>query len=345
MNFISDNQSTVFPEIIEYLQEVNKNSSPSYGNDIVTNKAKNLISDFFEKKVEVRYVSSGTASNSIALSTISPPYGGILCSDNSHLDGDECGAPEFFTGGAKLIKIPTSNGIISSKTLKQKINRFGLHGIHEVKLSVLDITQISELGTIYSAEELKELSDIAHKNNMLTHMDGARFANACASLNCNPSEITWKSGIDIMSLGATKNGAMACELIVVFDSKIIDDIDRRQKRAGHLWSKNRYMAAQIIKWIENDRWLKAATKANNYAKNIHEILKLNKNINIPFSMDGNMVFAEIPSKIQKYLLKKNVKFNKWPNKKNLTRFVASWDTKQSEINNLKKIIKTINENI
>ena len=342
MNFISDNQSTVFPEIIKYLQEVNKYSLSSYGADPITNKAKIAVSNFFEKNVEIRYVSSGTASNSISLSAICPPYGGILCSDVSHLDGDECGAPEFFTGGAKLIKISTSDGIISPNQLKNKINSFGLHGIHEVKLSVLDITQISELGTVYQVDRLKELNAIAHKSNLLTHMDGARFSSACAYLNCHPSEISWKSGIDIMSLGATKNGAMACELIVIFNPKIADDIDRRQKRAGHLWSKNRYMAAQIIKWIENDRWIKAATKANNFAKQIQDILLLNKNINIPFEVEGNMVFATIPSKLQKYLLDMKVKFNKWPKEKDLTRFVASWDTKQSEISELKKILKNSN---
>ena len=340
MNFLSDNQSTVFSEIIQYLQTINKDSSSSYGNDPITNKAQKLVSDFFEKQVEIRYVSSGTASNSISLSTICPPYGGIICSSDSHLDGDECGAPEFFTGGAKLIKIHTSNGIISPQKLKNKINSFGLHGIHEVKLSVLDITQISELGTIYTIDKLKELTDIAHKNNLLIHMDGARFANACASLNCKPSEISWKSGIDIMSLGATKNGAMACELIVIFNKDITDDIDRRQKRAGHLWSKNRYMSAQIIKWIEDDRWFKAAKKANNFAKQIHDILSSNKNIKIPFAVEGNMVFAEISANLQKYLLENKVKFNKWPKGKNLTRFVASWDTKESEINNFKKVIKS-----
>ena len=172
-------------------------------------------------------------------------------------------------------------------------------------------------------------------------MDGARFANACAALNCNPSDISWKSGIDILSLGATKNGAMSCELIIIFNTKIVDDIDRRQKRAGHLWSKNRYIAAQIIKWIENNRWLKAARKSNKYAKQIEEILLLIKDINIPYSVDANMVFAEIPTKIQKYLKKNNVKFNKWPGKQNLTRFVASWDTKDYEINKLEKIIRNL----
>ena len=339
MNFLSDNQSTVFPEIINYLQYVNKDSVDSYGNDPITKKANKILSEFFNKKVQIRYVSSGTASNAISLSSICPPYGGIICSDNSHLDADECGAPEFFTGGAKLIKIPTLNGLISENNLKQKINSYGLHGIHEIKLSALSLTQLSELGTVYNIDQLRKLTHIAHKNNLITHMDGARFANACASLNCKPADISWKSGIDILSLGATKNGAMACELIIIFNTKIVDDIDRRQKRAGHLWSKNRYMAAQIIKWIERNRWLKAATKANRFAKKIEETLLLIKDINIPYSVDANMVFAEIPITIQNYLSKNNVKFNKWPKKKYLTRFVASWDTNNNDISNLKKIIK------
>lgn len=341
MNFLSDNQSTVFPDIMDYLQYVNKNSVDSYGNDPITKKAQIIVSDFFNKKVKIRYVTSGTASNSISLASICPPYGGILCSDCSHLDLDECGAPEFFTGGAKLIQIPTSNGLITTENLKNKINSYGLHGIHEIKLSALSLTQLSELGTVYEIDKLRELTFMARKNKLITHMDGARFANACAALNCNPSDISWKSGIDILSLGATKNGAMSCELIIIFNTKIVDDIDRRQKRAGHLWSKNRYIAAQIIKWIENNRWLKAARKSNKYAKQIEEILLLIKDINIPYSVDANMVFAEIPTKIQKYLKKNNVKFNKWPGKQNLTRFVASWDTKDYEINKLEKIIRNL----
>jgi len=339
MNFLSDNQSTVFPEIIDYLQYVNKNSLESYGNDPVTKKAQKILSDFFNKNIQIRYVSSGTASNSIALSSICPPYGGIICSDDAHLDADECGAPEFFTGGAKLIHIPTPNGLINPKCLKNKIKSYGLHGIHEIKLSALSLTQLSELGTVYKIDQLRELNNIAHKNNLITHMDGARFANACAALNCEPADISWKSGIDILSLGATKNGAMACELIIIFNNKIVDDIDRRQKRSGHLWSKNRYISAQIIKWIENDRWLKAAKKANSFAKQIEETLLLIKDITIPYSVDANMVFAEIPNNIQKYLNKNNVKFNKWQKKKYLTRFVASWDTNKNEIANFKKVIK------
>ena len=160
MNFLSDNQSTVFPEIINYLQYINKNSLDSYGNDPITKKAQKIVSDFFDKKVQIRYVSSGTASNSISLASICPPYGGIICSDSSHLYSDECGAPEFFTGGAKLIQIPTSNGLITAENLKNKINSFGLHGIHEIKLSALSLTQLSELGTVYEIDELTKASNM-----------------------------------------------------------------------------------------------------------------------------------------------------------------------------------------
>jgi len=339
MNFISDNQSTVFPEIIDYLQYINKNSSDSYGEDFVTIKANKLLADLFESKISIRYVSSGTAANAISLSSICPPYGGILCSEYSHLDKDECGAPEFFSGGAKLIPINSEDGLISTSNLNKTLKNYGLHGIHEIKLSTLSLTQASELGTVYKKEQIKELTEIAQKNSLNIHMDGARFANACESLNISPSEITWKSGIDILSLGATKNGAIACEVIIIFNEKIIDDIDRRQKRAGHLWSKNRYMAAQIIKWIENNNWLKAAKHSNKMAKLVKRILSSIKEIHIPYSVDANIIFAEIPLNLQKYLLKNNVKFSKWNGPNNLTRFVTSWDTEAKEISELETVVK------
>ena len=341
MNFQSDNQSSIFPEIIEYLNEINKNSAPAYGVDDITLLANNMLIDLFETELRVMYVSSGTAANSIALSTISPPYGGILCSDNAHIGGDECGAPEFFTGGSKLIPLASNNGLIFESEVLKYLNSHGLHGIHEILPSAISITQASELGTVYSSDHLKSITDVAKKYNLFTHMDGARFANACSFLNCSPAEITWKSGIDILSLGTTKSGTMSCEAIVIFNKDIQDDIERRQKRAGHLWSKNRYMAAQIIKWIENDRWRIAAEKANNYADKIQSIFTKNKNILIEYPVNINMVFAKIPLNIQKKLINKNVFFNPWYGDDNSTRFVTSWDTKPEELKNLEKVISNL----
>jgi threonine aldolase len=341
MYFQSDNQSSIFPEIITYLNEINNDASPAYGTDSITKLANQMLTDLFETNLKVFYVSSGTAANSIALSSLCPPYGGILCSDTAHIGGDECGAPEFFTGGAKLINISTSNGIISSSNLLSTLNNYGLHGIHEILPSVISLTQATELGTVYNPDNLEEITYIAKKNNLKTHMDGARFANACAYLNCSPSEISWKSGIDILSLGTTKNGTMSCEVILVFNKEINDDFDRRQKRAGHLWSKNRYMSAQIIKWIEDDRWIIAANKANDYALSLKNILTKNNNIVIEHPVNINMLFAKIPQNIQKLLIEKNVHFNSWYGNKDLTRFVTSWDTKQIEIDRLEDILNSI----
>ena len=341
MNFQSDNQSSVFPEIIDYLNIVNKNSSPAYGTDDVTILATNLLIDLFETDLKVLFVSSGTAANSIAISSICPPYGGILCSDNAHIGGDECGAPEFFTGGAKLIPIPTVNALISEKNLTNTLNNYGLHGIHEVLPSAISLTQASELGTIYTPEDIQKVIYVAKKHNLKTHMDGARFSNACASLNCSPAELTWKSGIDILSLGTTKNGTISCEAIIIFNQEIIDDIERRQKRAGHLWSKNKFIAGQIITWLEDDRWLNAAKKANSQAKTLKSLLKNLKNVTVEYPVDINMVFASIPKKIQSLLKDKNVKFNPWYGSENLTRFVTSWDTKDSELKKLESIINKI----
>ncbi|PPR15278.1 MAG: Low specificity L-threonine aldolase [Alphaproteobacteria bacterium MarineAlpha9_Bin3] len=341
MNFQSDNQSTIFPEIIEYLNDINNNSAPAYGADEITLLAKDMLVELFETDLKVMYVSSGTAANSIALSAISPPYGGILCSDNAHIGGDECGAPEFFTGGSKLVPLPSKDGLMLESEILKYLDNHGLHGIHEILPSAISITQASELGTVYSQNHLKSISDIAKKHSLYTHMDGARFANACCFLKCKPADITWKSGIDILSLGTTKNGTMSCEAIVIFNKDIQADFERRQKRAGHLWSKNRYMAAQIVKWIENDRWKNAANKANDYAKNIKNIFNSNKKILIEYPVDINMVFAKIPPNIQEILIKHNVLFNPWYGNDNLTRFVTSWDTKFSDIKNLEEIINNL----
>jgi threonine aldolase len=338
LNFQSDNQSSVFPEIIDYLKLVNEDSSLAYGADEVTKLATNMLTDLFETNLKVLFVSSGTAANSIALSSICPPYGGIFCSDNAHIGGDECGAPEFFSGGAKLLPVPTVDALIREKNLVNTINNYGLHGIHEILPSAISLTQASELGTIYTPDDIHKITNTAKKYNLKTHMDGARFSNACASLNCKPSELTWKNGIDILSLGTTKNGTISCEAIIVFNQEIIDDIERRQKRSGHLWSKNRFMAGQIIKWIEDDKWLKAAKKANLHAQNIMNSLKKINNVTIEYNVDINMVFACIPLKIQALLKENNVMFNPWNGKNNLTRFVTSWDTKNSELSLFKSII-------
>ena len=338
MNFQSDNQSSIFPEIIKYLEEINLKSSPAYGTDKITIQANEMLSELFKIDLKVMYVSSGTAANSIALSTICPPYGGILCSNTAHIGGDECGAPEFFTGGAKLIPIPSNNGLINEENLINMLNNYGLHGIHEILPSAISLTQASELGTVYEPENIRKISNIAKKHNLYVHMDGARFSNACCFLKCEPADITWKSGVDILSLGTTKNGTMSCEAILIFNKDIKADFERRQKRAGHLWSKNRYMSAQIIKWIENERWIKAAQKANNYALSIKNSLSKNKNIIIEYPVDINMVFARIPIAIQDKLIINNVSFNPWYGSNNLTRFVASWDTTSTEIKNLDDII-------
>ncbi len=341
MNFQSDNQSSIFPEIIEYLNDINKHSAPAYGADEFTLLAKNMLIDMFETDLEVMYVSSGTAANSIALSAISPPYGGILCSDNAHIGGDECGAPEFFTGGSKLIPLPSKDGLMHESEILKYLNNHGLHGIHEILPSAISLTQASELGTVYTPDHIKNITDIAKKYNLYSHMDGARFANACCYLDCKPADISWKSGIDILSLGTTKNGTMSCEAILIFNKDIQADFERRQKRAGHLWSKNRYMAAQIIKWIENDRWINAANMANGFASNIKKILNKNKNIIIKYPVEINMVFAQIPLTIQEKLKTNHVAFNPWYGDNNLTRFVASWDTKNNEIEKLEEIINNL----
>ena len=337
INLRSDNESKVFPEILNYINKINNTTSKAYGEDAITEKAKSLLCNFFETELKVFFLVSGTAANSICLATICPPFGSIICSEDAHINLDECGAPEFFSGGAKLIPIKTSNGLLSIENITSKINSMGSHGVHEMLPSAISITQTSELGTVYQLKHIKHISNIAKKNKLMLHMDGARFANACAFLKCTPSEMTWKSGVDILSLGATKNGALSCELVVVFNKSLYANVDRRQKRAGHLLSKQKFIAAQIIKWIENDKWIKAASKANNFAKKIGNILKNNKKINVIYPIESNMIFLELSLESELNLKKSNVEFYNWPSNNNTLRFVTSWNFKNKEINILKNI--------
>ncbi len=262
MNFASDNTAPVAPAILDALAKANDGYALGYGNDDWTKTVERRLAEIFEREVAVFLVPTGTAANALALAHVSPPWGVVLCHAQSHIATDECGAVEFFGGGLKLVGLPGEGGKIAPALLKAALAGYGGHSPHQMIPSALSITQASETGTIYRTAEIAALAEIAHARSLAVHMDGARFANALVRLNASPAEMTWRSGVDVLSFGATKGGALAAEAVVVFDPARAAYLGERRKRAGHLLSKHRFIAAQFLAYLADDYWLTLARHAN-----------------------------------------------------------------------------------
>ena len=267
MNFKSDNTAPAAPEMLAALAAANEGPAAAYGDDRWTEALQTRMSDVFEAHVRVLTVASGTAANAIALAALTPPWGGVLCHSESHVEADECGAPEFYSGGAKLVLLPGEHAKIAPDALRKALAREG-HGVHAVQPAALSLSQSTERGAVYTPDEVSELASLAHAKGLKVHMDGARFANALAALNCAPADITSRAGVDVLSFGATKNGALCAEAIVAFDPTIAEQIERRRKRGGHLLCKGRYVAAQLLAYLEEDRWLSWGGRANALAQRL-----------------------------------------------------------------------------
>ena len=310
MDFRSDNVHEVADPVIKAIIEANKGTIASYGDDKITKKANELLSDLFDKDIFSFLVSTGTAANSLSLSAITPPFGTIFCGDVSHIYLEECNAPEFFTNSAKLFPIKTNSGKISHEELTNTIQNYPSDKFDMVASS-LSISQGTECGTIYTSDEIRNIVKIARNKDIKLHMDGARFSNVIAATDKNPADLTWKLGTDIMSFGTTKNGTLSAELIISFDKKITDTMNRRIKRSGHLLSKMRFLSAQIIGFLENNLWIELAKKANYKAKNIYDKLQRHNFIFFPWQTEINEIFMLIPRDVDAYLKKNNVKYHYW----------------------------------
>ena len=272
MNFASDNTAGVAPEIMAALTRANKGFTLGYGNDAWTRRAEHRIAEVFNRDVAVFLVTTGTACNSLAIAHVTPPWGAVLCHEDAHIMTDECGAPEFFGNGIKLVGLPGEDGKIAPAILKAALEKPQWGAPHHVVPSVLSLSQATEAGTIYQPSEIRVLADLAHAHNMAVHMDGARLGNALARMNAPPDEATWKAGVDVLSFGATKGGAMGAEAIVFFDRERAAGMDRRRKRGGHLLSKHRFVAAQMEAFLTDDLWLRLARHANAMADRLSDRL-------------------------------------------------------------------------
>ncbi len=337
VQFASDNVTGACPEVLEAILKANDGDRTPYGNDQISTDLQNKFSEIFEKPVIVFPTASGTASNALALSTMTPSFGNIYCHRFSHINTDECGAPEFYTGGAKLVNIYGVDGKITAKELDENV--IGKDIVHHTQPSSVSITQLTETGEAYQLDEIKEISDVAHHHKLNIHMDGARFANALVSLNCSPAEMTWKSGIDVLSFGATKNGCLAAEAIIFFKPELVGNLPFLMKRAGHLLSKMSFVSAQLDAYISNDVWLKNAKHANLMGKKLSNGLNKYPQIKLAYPTHANEIFVKIPEKIIKQLNSEGYLINddEWDGK--AVRLVTAWNTDPNDIDNFLNIIK------
>ncbi len=263
MFFASDTGSPVPAEILTALARANDGPARSYGADEVTARAQAAIRQVFEApEATVHFVATGTAANALALATVTPPWGAIFCHPEAHVNTDECGAPEMFTGGAKLVPVPGDHGKIPPAALAAKIATLGQIGVHSVQPGSVTLANVTEAGTVYLPAEVAALASVAKDAGLPVHLDGARFANALVATGATPAEMTWKAGVDVLSLGGTKNGLLGAEAVVIFDPARAWEFELRRKRAGHLFSKMRYLAAQFEAWLEDGLWLRLARQSN-----------------------------------------------------------------------------------
>lgn len=293
MNFASDNTAGIAPGILEALTRSAAGFALGYGNDDLTRRVERQFSGIFQRDVAVFLVPTGTAANALALAHVTPSWRGVLCHDQAHVATDECGAPEFFGGGLKLITLPGAAGKLSTETVAAAIARFSGHVPHQVNAAALSLAQATEAGTIYRTEELAALTSLAHAHGLLVHMDGARLGNALARMIVSPAEATWKAGVDVLSFGATKGGAMAAEAVVFFDPKLAEAMPERRKRGGHLLSKHRFLAAQFEAFLEGDYWLALARHANAMADRLADGLR-RAGLTIVWPVEANLIFAQLP---------------------------------------------------
>lgn len=325
--FASDNNAGVHPDIMQALVDVNTGHCLAYGDDPWTEKAIKKIKTLFNKDISVYFVFNGTAANVLGIDAGVKSYNAVICPETAHINVDECGAVEKLTG-CKLLAVDTNTGKISIPQIMTQMKGIGFE--HHVQPKIISLSQPTELGTVYSGDELKDICNFAHKNDMYVHMDGARISNAVVSLNCDINRITSDAGIDILSFGGTKNGMMYGEAVIFFNKILAADFKYSRKQAMQLASKMRYISAQFYAFLENDLWLKNAMNANQMAKLLHDKIAGLKGVKITRETQSNGVFAIIPPEIIPEL-QKEFYFYIWDESVSEVRWMTSYDTQESDI--------------
>jgi threonine aldolase len=328
-HFASDNNAGVCPEALAALEQANSTGHEvSYGDDSWTQKVCDRLRELFQTDCEVFFVFNGTAANSLALASLCQSYHSVIAHELSHIETDECGAPEFFSNGSKLITGEGGNAKLTPDEVEMLATK--RTDLHFPKPKALSLTQATEHGTVYTVEELRALAAIAKRRNLKVHMDGARFANAVASLDVHPSELTWRAGIDVLCFGGTKNGLPVGEAVVFFKKELAEDFQYRVKQAGQLASKMRFVSAPWLGLLEGDVWLRNARHANAMAKRLAGKLEVLPGVRLMFPVEANAVFAELPKRVQDGLRAKGWRFYTFIGEGGC-RLMCAWDTKAATV--------------
>jgi len=325
--FASDNTASICPEAWDALQEANTDETPSYGEDRWTARVCDLVREMFETNCEVFFVFNGTGANALALAQLCQPFHSIICHEHAHIETDECGAPEFFSG-SKLLVTRGANGKIDIGEAEAIVAR--QPELHSHRPRVISLTQSTELGTVYMPEEIRALSEFARQRSLFIHMDGARFANAVASLGCAPKEITWEAGVDVLCFGGTKNGTAAGELVIFFKKEFSREFDYRAKQAGQLASKMRFLAAPWIGLLNDNVWVRNAQHANRAARRLGDQLRSEAKIDIVFPVEVNAVFLRMNEHLVRELHGRGWHFYKFI-EPDIYRVMCSWSVTDRDI--------------
>jgi threonine aldolase len=335
--FASDNNAGVHPDIMKALENANVGHCVGYGDDPFTQEAREIFRDIFGSRSEVFFVFLGTGANVLGLKAITQSYNSIICAETAHINVDECGAPEKFTG-CKLLPITTQNGKISVAEIQQHIHGIGFE--HHSQPKVISITQSTEMGTVYTTKEIADICNYAHQNNMLVHVDGARIANAAASLNVNFSEMIKDTAVDVLSFGGTKNGMMYGEAIVFLKPELAENFKYFRKQGMQLASKMRFISTQFLAYFNNNLWLKNATHANEMARLLEQKVRVIPQVKITQEVQANGVFAMVPKKIIPKLQEQYF-FYEWNEFTGEVRWMTSWDTTTEDIEGFVKVLKEL----
>jgi threonine aldolase len=328
IDFRSDNTGRAAPEILEALIQANRETALGYGGDDWTAALQRRFSELFETTVRVFPVATGTAANALALASLGPSWGIVYCSEIAHINTAEANATGFFGGGLKLATIAGDHGRINAARLAEALAGIAPGQTHRGQPSAVSLTQATDLGAVYTVDQIRAVAEVAKARGLKLHMDGARFANALARLGCSPSEATWRSGIDIMSFGATKNGGALCDAIVVFAPDLADGLAVQLRRAGQVWSKMRFASAQLIAYVENGRWLDMARASNAIAARIAAGLRDTPAARLLAPVEANEIFLELPSVTMDRLEADGFQF--YRRSQSLARFVCRFDTTAAE---------------
>jgi threonine aldolase len=338
-HFASDNYAGMCPEAFACMTEANQGHEVSYGNDTWTEKAANLLREVFETDCEVYFVFNGTSANALSLASLCQSYHSVLCHEQAHVEGSECGAPEFFANGTKVLLLTGANGKIDVKAIEKAVNK--RTDIHYPKPRALSLTQATEVGTVYSMDELGVLADAARRFGLRIQMDGARFANAVVSLGVSPKEVTWKAGVDVLCFGGTKNGIAVGEAVVFFNRELAREFDYRCKQGGQLASKMRFLSAPWVGMLQDGAWLKHARHSNAMAERLAKAIRPLPRISISYPVQSNAVFAKIPGEVVEAMHQRGWKFYTHVGGWEESRLMCSWDTTTEDVDGFAADLKDL----